>query len=112
MAITKRKLQDQASVDGQIPASSKGKELFASNFKMLRQAWSGLSKFIKRTCDKGRAVDTQMVGIFVPQILEGGNIAVDFYPNPEYQSSGKFKLPRHIARQLTGSYEEFYSEKL
>ena len=84
----------------------------------MRLCWLSFGKFIKSQCQKGRAVDTQIVGLFVPSSLEqetlgAGNDSVTFLPSPEYLAAGSFKLPRHLQSACSNkgqTYKEYYED--
>ena len=74
--------------------------------------FSAFTKFVKSQIEKGKVVDTQIIGLFSQTSSDG---PIHFYPTQEYLDNGKFKLPKFMRNQMTEaglSYEAYYSTKL
>ena len=66
-----------------------GKSVMINNLGKVMRVWSAFSKFIKSQCtEKGKAVDTNICGTFLPYDGE----RVGFMPLPSFLEAGKFRL--------------------
>lgn len=65
------------------------------NYTKALQVWNAFAKYIKSQCaTKCRAVDTQLMGVFLPPD-DGG--CVRYMPLPSFLEAGKFKLQRNAS---------------
>lgn len=70
-----------------------GKSVMINNLGKVMRVWSAFSKFIKSQCtEKGKAVDTNICGTFMP--YDGERVA--FMPMPAFLEAGKFRLQKGV----------------
>jgi hypothetical protein len=58
--------------------------------KVYLKVWSGLTKYIKSQCSKGRCIDFPLVGRFMKRINEDDKHF--FIPHIDFVESGKFQF--------------------
>ena len=66
--------------------------------KVYYKVWSGLTKFIRSQCEKGRCVDFPLVGRFMKRIISGTESGEDkyfFVPQIDFVESGKYSFPEN-----------------
>lgn len=63
------------------------KEELRAKMKLFLQVWSGLTKYIKSQCSKGRCVDFPLVGRFIKKVNSDHYL---FIPHIDFCESGKF----------------------
>ena len=89
------------------------------NLQKVQKVWFSFVKFVKNQVTvNGRLVDTQLIGYFLRDNTDGGNVV--FMPSPEYLEAGKFRLSRtstgresETAGDLSpDQYSERYSQQL
>lgn len=61
--------------------------------KIYYKVWSGLSKFIRSQCSKGRCVDFPLIGRFMKRISTSDKYL--FIPHIDFIDSGKFQFPEN-----------------
>lgn len=59
--------------------------------KLFYKVWSGLTKYLKSQCDKGRCVDFPLVGRFIKKNYSDREICC-FIPHLDFVESGRFKF--------------------
>lgn len=70
-----------------------GKNAMVHNLGKVMRVWSAFTKFIKSQCtEKGKAVDTNICGTFMP--YDGEKVA--FMPMPAFFEAGKFRLQKGV----------------
>tara|TARA_B100000787_G_C15988353_1_gene204709 strand:- start:150 stop:428 length:279 start_codon:yes stop_codon:yes gene_type:complete len=67
------------------------KNVMADQTAKGTRVWTAFTKFIRsQCCNKNRAVDTQLIGLFIP-----ANGKVTYMPDSDFLEAGKFKLQRN-----------------
>ena len=89
---TKKQMETHSQKSGIIKEELK-KQIFKQNVRQITKVWYAFSKFVKNQCEqKNKTVDTQLIGIFVPD----NSVGCKFYPSPEYLEAGNFKMHKDI----------------
>lgn len=72
--ITKQRMQQQIEkkllTKGSQEFAIISKTIFANQLKVARQSWLAFSKAIKRAVENDKAIDTALIGLFVPTTLK------------------------------------------